>query len=107
LLDGRPPARDSPARAIWDELKLDLSSALMFSEYDPRVFLGLSTEQQQGWRQRQREFLAAHFRNDPRVRREPTASALARIDPGLLAKIGPPTFRDTPATDEDSRGADG
>jgi hypothetical protein len=35
------------------------------------------------------------------------ASALARIDPGLLAKIGPPTFRDTPATDEDSRGADG
>jgi hypothetical protein len=69
LLDGRPPGeRDSPIRAAWDELKLDISSALMGSPYDPRVFLGLSTEQQRGWPQRQRAFLAAHFRDDPRVR---------------------------------------
>jgi hypothetical protein len=68
LLDGRPPERDSPARPAWDSLKLDIVGALMGSPFDPRAFLSLTVEQQQGWRQRQRAFLAAHFRDDPRVR---------------------------------------
>lgn len=67
-LDGPRPGADEPAReALWLTLRREIARLTTGGPFDPRAVLTLTADALEDWRRSRRAWLAARFKDDPRV----------------------------------------